>query len=726
MDLTLDILSTASVEKIYPHLDQFEAKGYGTLYKHLIDLGAQAPDLNEYPWLLESWILSMSGLSKLSVDLIQSTVENESVLGNEWVNQVTWEPKVMTGAEAQVMRKEFVSNCILRGCSPAFIEDSQSRWNSGLFSCVSSTHVVIGDVWATFPHPLVAKGSRSQFMSSPCQYDEIDLPAPYSDIGRSNLTMSQYRLKMWGSDLDDFYAVRPKINGERFVAVMREGKRFLSGFMDIEIPDDFAVEVSEYYAGKFYTIYPYGLPSFTYRELEFRSHPLMSVQDYRLKCFSGHKYDGLMLVTQRGEYRVKKLPTLEFDDLPSKEGVWECTWGYPWGGTVPQLVPLRPRPGKAVSKNVDRLHSMLTLKSLVPLLPLISWEVRVIESGYYKSPVAFRRVRADHPQVYIDSGCRLCQSKGYWTRHALVPAVNTAEGPLTLNSAFTSSAHFTFDTHQGETVVVPSPPKSQKHLLSSMKYHSGAKLFTYCPTTFRFLMIIDMDKNGRPKPIDFIGGTIEPGETPLMAMLRELWEEVKVKVAMDQLLSIGYTDDIDPTTNRLFRSHCYLMPWTSTKPANCAWTTLEYLVAHCEGKEYQEWVARHVKFFTSKVASVQDAHKLWTASRRSALGVPEDHLAIVKKKVNSGERLDLLAFLVSFIGQKSAGFTSSNKGPSYYSVVDVLREKQYSYSAYDLSMFPQFIRQGKGCMSLTSAGWALYWEMHPVKFSSLSARTGAV
>jgi ADP-ribose pyrophosphatase YjhB (NUDIX family) len=697
-------------------VEKFDAAGVGQYYRDLIDLGVgELPDFEDQPFMVDFWIESLKGVPSVSVDLARSTVANEAVISNGWVDLTTWETSIMTRAEAKALRCEFVSNCVLKSCSSSYIVDCQERWSKGQFTSVSESHVVIGDVWATLPHPLKRRAERDSFVSAPGQLEEVDIPAPYAEVGRQNLTMTQYRTMQWGTDFNDFYAIRPKINGERLVSTVVEGKRKLVGFRSIEVPKDFAPEVLEYYGGKFYVIYPYGIPSFEYSGMQFRAHPWMSVQEYRerSRTLSGHKYDGLMLATQKGEYRVKKMPTMEFLDPPGRVGVWECTWGYSWNTTVPKLVAIRPRPGKAVAKNVDRLHSLLTLKALIPLLPEASPDVRVIESGYYKSPIAFRG--RSQEQVYIDSGCRYCQEKGYWTRTARIPVVKTPEGELKYDPTTTSHGHYTYRDQAGSPISYPAPPYSKKDV--QVAFLTGAKCFAICPKTKRLLFVREKDKKiGGLKPYDCLGGVIEPGETPLVAMLREIKEEADVVVDPQKLVSLGYTDDIGFEGQRktFYRSHVYMILWYDKIPAHSQWKTLEEMKSMDvdEDSEYQPWGGRHVTFFLSKFATVAEAESYCLLGGVS-LGTLEKHhrvLQLSHPRLTRPQR-DLLGFLILYIGDTMSPSSSSSKGVSYYKITDELKARNYLFAPSDLTQFPSLLHQGKGCIGLTGAGWAQYWKL---------------
>ena len=52
-------------------------------------------------------------------------------------------------------------------------------------------------------------------------------------------------------------------------------------------------------------------------------------------------------------------------------------------------------------------------------------------------------------------------------------------------------------------------------------------------------ILVQDRRNHRPPPWGFFGGGIEPGETPLAAVLREIEEELTLKLTPDKLSYFG-------------------------------------------------------------------------------------------------------------------------------------------------------------------------------------------
>jgi len=58
------------------------------------------------------------------------------------------------------------------------------------------------------------------------------------------------------------------------------------------------------------------------------------------------------------------------------------------------------------------------------------------------------------------------------------------------------------------------------------------------------------------KPLDLVGGSLEDGETPLEAIVREVFEELRVRLNPQNFLMIG--DSTDETDNYIWKSHMFI------------------------------------------------------------------------------------------------------------------------------------------------------------------------
>jgi 8-oxo-dGTP pyrophosphatase MutT (NUDIX family) len=164
-------------------------------------------------------------------------------------------------------------------------------------------------------------------------------------------------------------AVRPKINGEKFVVV--KGLKFhtLKGFKEINVPLNFFPQILEYYAGTYYCVYPFISKELHYTledgsVLSVHPHTFMRPREMyaRRAEFTTHKYDGFMIWTGNNEYRVKWNPTV---DVLIADQLWEVALN----GT--ELYKIRPRYGKAPSSVLTaqgRIHAQMLGKHILPRL----------------------------------------------------------------------------------------------------------------------------------------------------------------------------------------------------------------------------------------------------------------------------------------------------------------------------------------------------------------------
>lgn len=79
----------------------------------------------------------------------------------------------------------------------------------------------------------------------------------------------------------------------------------------------------------------------------------------------------------------------------------------------------------------------------------------------------------------------------------------------------------------------------------------GSKCFFLNATGNGFYVIKDGSK-----PLDLVGGSLEKDEQPVDAMVREVFEELRVKMLPSQFLLIG--DSVDESDNRVWKSHVFL------------------------------------------------------------------------------------------------------------------------------------------------------------------------
>lgn len=257
-------------------------------------------------------------------------------------------------------RKELVACAMRKDVSDDYLLDCQKRWDLSQFTEVSESYLVIGELYV-----------RNRITTLP-RYNEKDLEGEFSQKGRKDIT---YQLWEGGKMASRIEAVRPKINGERFVIEKREGSRFLVGFKELELlpaRNNFQPKLVEYYAGHWYCIeppisvtvdVPARYPGGEEFSLKLRGHPWITVSEFvsHPEYSDSHQYDGIMLKCGDEEYRAKWLPTGEVD-------VSGQTWEV---AVLPELELVRPRQGKkpsSVAVVTSQLRSRLRGKFVLEFL----------------------------------------------------------------------------------------------------------------------------------------------------------------------------------------------------------------------------------------------------------------------------------------------------------------------------------------------------------------------
>jgi len=284
------------------------------------------------------------------------------VSASDWTSEYSlWEAK-MPLVDRVACRSELVAMCMARMVTDEFMFDTQRRWERAEFSSVSKKFLSIGDLF------VCRRGDPLELMN------EVDIQGPSAAMGRSDVT---YQTWDGGNFLTSVQGVRPKINGDRFQMIVREGKKVLVGFKELLMPGSCPFEIVEYYAGKYYVLAP--LMSRTVdvtvemldnqtqnrvsKVVTFYPHPYLSPHEFavRAKEFFNHKYEGIMLWNGVTEFRAKWFPTAEIE-LDGE--IWECRMAR-------TLTPTRPRPGK-MSQSVQtvpaRLRSCIRGSFIIPMM----------------------------------------------------------------------------------------------------------------------------------------------------------------------------------------------------------------------------------------------------------------------------------------------------------------------------------------------------------------------
>jgi len=310
-----------------------------------------------------SLMLSCFELFQTELPAMRQAIE-QTVVGavSMWSTSITSWEQGMLSADRIEQRKDLLACAMKKMVSSEYLLDAQRRWDAGEFSSVSEDFLVIGDLFVRRRGVSPARGRLVDKV-------EYDPDLPQARAGRKDITYQNWEC---GKLLTKATAVRPKINGERFVSLLEGDHKILRGFKDLHVKKDFPFNLVEYYAGKFFVLDPPLLQEVRVRignkEEIFLPHPWLTFdQAWEQKdTMMIHKYDGLILRVQDDkrfeEYRAKWLPTMEVDVQGT---VWEVA-------SVKRQILIRPRPGKvpvtaAVADSMIR--SRLQGEFLFPFFP---------------------------------------------------------------------------------------------------------------------------------------------------------------------------------------------------------------------------------------------------------------------------------------------------------------------------------------------------------------------
>jgi len=174
------------------------------------------PDLAEFA--IEGFEMFQEELPVYEKAVIQAA----RARSDPWIRQAaSWEGGLPVDAVVK-QRTEFMACAMRKDVGDDYLSDCQKRWANAEFTEVTEEHLVVGEIFT----------QRHSANLQPRV--EKDLVSDFAKKGRQDLT---YHMWDGGKFMEKVSAVRPKINGERFVLVHDLEKRFLRGFKDWELLD---------------------------------------------------------------------------------------------------------------------------------------------------------------------------------------------------------------------------------------------------------------------------------------------------------------------------------------------------------------------------------------------------------------------------------------------------------------------------------------------------------
>jgi len=476
------------------------------------------------------------------------------------------------GEHALRVRESLVMSLSLNKCNESERANVFSRYLKGWFDSVSVNHLVVGRVFAYTSIPITRTGVRGRFLQFPGLLDEVDHETKFGDIGRKNIALIDLpKFTYDGAHDHSILGFRSKLAGSRFVKTVVGPKTYLRGYRDIEVPQDFPVELCEEFSGIFYILYPYGMeaPEGKYKipGVYFEPHPWISPSEFSLDEAS----EGVMVLTPHCEYRVKKVPTEEILD----HGIWEVAYGIRYGTGVSGLMQIRPRPGKkpmTKDQAIKVLKSVVKTADLLRNVPESTRPIFVVHSGLFRGMVI-----AEQDGIIIDCGLR----DSVKTVQIQDPA---SEVPRTLR-------------------------KAKPQLDDVPAYLYGSKLLVVSQREKCVAFGIRIEREG--KALDFPGGTRELGETPLACLTREVWEELNFDITPSGPTYLGKSasevrkDGYSDACSDVYVVAAGNLPYSAT--SDFEWIMYSDIAPLSQGRKAKvaEWIPRILRFVQSQFSSAE-------------------------------------------------------------------------------------------------------------------------
>jgi len=144
----------------------------------------------------------------------------------------------------------------------------------------------------------------------------------------------------------------------------------------------------------------------------------------------------------------------------------------------------------------------------------------------------------------------------------------------------------------------------QSELILKKDHHVGAKCF-FLTMHHELLAIREPEKR-----LDLIGGLLDPGETPVAALCREVREETTVMMKEEDFLYLGITEEMSDTG--LWTSHVFfaIAPPEMAKKKYVETFMFSQLAEFAQsgaGRPRQVWMARHLAFICDLVPNYNEA-----------------------------------------------------------------------------------------------------------------------
>jgi len=446
---------------------------------------------------------------------VRSITVLNSVSSEGFENRLSlWEQRYekQYGVDTKVLRAMLLSLLDHYGKEGKSRDYYTHRWEHAFFDSVSPDFFVISDIYIPTLTQLRSGKSSSFLPALECQSDKYwakgNYLPPQDPTPKIMIEISEGRIQ----------GIREKKNGTLLTVVEKGGQKYISGpNFNSPVGKDFVPTAIEWTPEGLFVLHPLALPTSTYQEVVFLGHPFSNELPTPDK-------EGAIFLVGGVEYRLKYYPTLEFSIDGS---IWECAQGEAG------LIPLKPRHGMKASKDMSALER---LPSLHHLPDRVYRKTEEVTSGSVESVGI-----TESDVTIIDSGYR-----------------SSAQGWVIAHDSFTVCLDGVYTVaHKGGWKVSPFPYYVECKI--------GAKLILFSPFKQKKKTsspdVVYVFKDGL-KSWDWVGGTIEPGESPSAALHREFAEETG-QVLLDSPTCIGISDSFEEGV--LYRSIVYLAPFKAYK-----------------------------------------------------------------------------------------------------------------------------------------------------------------
>jgi len=474
---------------------------------------------------------------KLTVEDFKVVKQSEE----EFVQSVSEWEKIFsadTGADMKKLKQILCAAGKKRKFSQVKMEWLYHRWQRCLFDAIGPQFFLLTEV---FVPSLVSPKKMEKWLKPEVEYRDAR--------GCKDIAYVELLSMTWG-ETGNTRLMREKLNGVHVERVKMHNKYLISMLgLAMEV-DQFESETLEWTEKGLHSLYPYGLPNYVVSGIPVTDHLWVGPNAADLALYE----EGVILMFSGEERRMKRDPSVDIDI----DGyVWEvCRVSRDTEDIedlADEVAQIRPRYGKSPVEAalLDCFAEMTDLK-----IPPHSTLVSYTHTGPFLGKCLMER-----NSITIDSGYRIRGDRLCHVDHGIWDISNVTE---VLNRGAIS-----YYIKEGQRYCGPSVAKEPSY--------SGCKAIVFDEE--RVYVIQDEEK-----PLDFVGGSVVFGETPIECVRREIFEETGNKVLEAYFLYLGISSIVDDGV--LWNSYVYLVPFS------CFQDQTKFVSLKGTKLEKQPWVSR--------------------------------------------------------------------------------------------------------------------------------------